>query len=207
MNSGALNVPIKISEILSFLDIASAINIISEMNCNILRKEFVELDLSIKESIDNTKTINRQINLSDFFERTNFVEEANNHASFKSAVSFKQLYSHKGQENTKGHTSIGVQKGSTLLRALSKIGTLDKKQVRTSGESFDMLKKQRRDEIINTIQKKGGNATITDIKNEAHGSLASCGEKTLQRELLSMTKDGVLNKTGEKRWSRYFLKN
>ena len=33
-----------------------------------------------------------------------------------------------------------------------------------------------------------------------------CGEKTLQRELVSMAKDGVLNKTGEKRWSRYFVK-
>src|SRR3972149_6868328 len=29
----------KISELMSFLDIASVVNIISEMNCNILRKE------------------------------------------------------------------------------------------------------------------------------------------------------------------------
>ena len=40
----------KIAEIMSFLDIASAVNIISEMNYNILRKEFSELNQSISES-------------------------------------------------------------------------------------------------------------------------------------------------------------
>jgi hypothetical protein len=37
-------------------------------------------------------------------------------------------------------------------------------------------------------------------------ALISCSEKTLQRELVSMVKNGVLDKMGEKRWSRYFLK-
>ena len=52
--------------------------------------------------------------------------------------------------------------------------------------------------------------TITDIKHKGHaipkGLVASCGEKTLQRELISMVKDNMLYKTGEKRWSRYFVK-
>src|SRR3989344_6143475 len=40
----------KIAEVMSFLDIARAINIISEMNVNILRKEFLLLNQSILES-------------------------------------------------------------------------------------------------------------------------------------------------------------
>jgi hypothetical protein len=94
-----------------------------------------------------------------------------------------------------------------LISSMSHRNTKD-----TNASDFHILKKQRRDEIINIIGKKGGNATITDIKNSAYGlpaqagSLVSCGEKTLQRELVSMVKDGVLNKTGEKRWSRYFIK-
>ena len=75
---------------------------------------------------------------------------------------------------------------------------------------FDMLKKQRRDDIINIIKNIGGNATIKDIKNKINigvqGSLV-CSEKTLQRELVSMTKDGVLDKEGSKRWTHYFIKN
>ena len=39
----------KIEQILSFLNIASDIRMISEMNCNILRKEFTELKQSIQE--------------------------------------------------------------------------------------------------------------------------------------------------------------
>ncbi len=56
-----------------------------------------------------------------------------------------------------------------------------------------------------------GMATIKDIKDkikttpEQASFLVSCSEKTLQRELVSMVKDGVLNKTGKKRWSRYFV--
>jgi hypothetical protein len=52
---------------------------------------------------------------------------------------------------------------------------------------------------------------ITDIRTKSNGhpdqfsAIVSCGEKTLQRELVSMVKDGVLKKLGEKRWSRYML--
>ena len=66
--------------------------------------------------------------------------------------------------------------------------------------------------ILNIIKTIGGSATIKDIKDRAKampeqaGLLVSCSEKTLQRELVSMVKDDVLNKTGEKRWSRYFMK-
>ncbi len=71
---------------------------------------------------------------------------------------------------------------------------------------FNIFKKQRRDNIIAIIKNNGGNASIKDIKIKANDdNLLACSEKTLQRELMSMTKNGVLNKTGEKRWSRYSL--
>lgn len=195
----------KISEIMSFLDIAFAVNIISEMNCNILRKEFLELNKSIKESAENAKdqinSLNRKINLSEFLK-----EEL---SSLKHP-SIRDAYKTIGQQSS---NSIGVQKGSTLMKALSAVGSpvrsvalSERKINHTSGDSFDVLKKQRRNEISNIIQKREGGATITDIKNGSYGSLISCSEKTLQRELLSMVKDNVLNKTGEKRWSKYFLK-
>ena len=72
---------------------------------------------------------------------------------------------------------------------------------------FEVLKGQRRTEILSIIKANSNGATITDIKAKTFGSLISCGEKTLQRELIDMLKDGVLKKTGEKRWSKYFLSN
>ena len=66
MHSIPQNAYNKISEIVSFLEIASAVNIISEMNCNILRKEFIELALSPKDSENKINSFNRQISLSNF---------------------------------------------------------------------------------------------------------------------------------------------
>jgi hypothetical protein len=205
----------KISEIMSFLDIASAVNIISEMNCNILKKEFLELNQSIKESVGEARPnmlglASRSVDLSDFFQ-----EELSSVRQGLAEVENKEKF--------KGHyighqypTRIGVQKGSTLMKALSdKITpetTFPSDRRGTQGsQDFDKLKKQRRDDIINIIKTIGGNATIKDIKDRTQTlkdkipSLVSFSEKTLQRELVSMVKDGVLNKTGEKRWSKYFL--
>ena len=181
----------KIEQILSFLNIAFDVRMVSEMNCNILRKEFAELKQSIQE----------------FTTKNNlWFEEFTKDSPSPKVVSFN-----------KGHaTRIGVQKGSTLMDALNKIG---------HAESFQILKDKRREEIIAIIKacpssgvdKKNNSGTeglpanlragasITDIKNGAKETLVSCGEKTLQRELISMVKDNVLKKTGAKRWSQYFL--
>lgn len=193
----------KIDQIMSFLDITSTINIISEMNYSILKKEFLELNQSLKEFTDKVKTINKQINLSEFFREFPSARQG-------LAEGNKGEYSIGHQHSTR----VGVQKGSTLMKALSdKIGTEARPQgLRSSyARDFDILKKQRRNDIINIIKSINGNATIKDIKDRVRASqgendsLASCGEKTLQRELVSMVKDSVLNKTGKKRWSRYFL--
>ncbi len=173
----------KVQTILSLLDVSLAINLISEMNFNILRKEFTELSNSINK--------NKQVNhawLEEFLIQPSPKEEAQD-------LKINRLPDIKGQIRTR----IGVQKGSTLMKALSdKANSL-------SDRNFNLIKEERRNLIIKSIKDNGGSATITDIKTKATGSLVSYGEKTLQRELVSMVKDGVLKKTGEKRWSRYFL--
>ncbi|MFA6257699.1 MAG: hypothetical protein WC671_01660 [Candidatus Paceibacterota bacterium] len=208
MNSTSLNVCSKISEIVSFLDIASAVNIISEMNHSILKKEFFELNQSVKKSVGEVKTIDKQIDLSEFFR--------------EELPPARQSLSEEGEKgNYIGHhnghqysTRVGVQKGSTLMKALSdKINNKRLQDLHNSyAQNFDIFKKQRREDIINIIKAISGNGTIKDIKDRAKSSpnefksLVSSSEKTLQRELVSMVKDGVLKKTGEKRWSKYFLK-
>ena len=196
MNSAPAHICAKIAEIMSFLGIASTMNIISEMNSNILKKEFLELDHSIKASSYKKEVFNKQIDLSEFF---------------SSDLTVREPERPKGHYKSIGHqysTRLGVQKGSTLLKALS-----DTKFSPLKTYDFDILKKQRRQSIIDIIKTTSDGVTIKDIKDKVQANpsksspLASCGEKTLQRELVSMVKDGVLNKTGEKRWSRYFFTN
>lgn len=199
----------RISEIMSFLDIAGALNFISEMNSNILKKEFLELKQSIK-------VLNPDETLSEFF-KERFPPLPNPISPRPSPLGSSQ----RRNLNSKGHTRIGVQKGHTLMQALNRVEVSNKFSMMSNRDltpatedAFYILKRQRRDEIIKILELNPGGLTITDIRSKVQalpadkqGTLASCSEKTLQRELISMVKDGVLNKTGEKRWSRYFIKN
>ena len=203
MHSVPTNAVIKIAETVSFLNIASSMNFISEMNCTILKKEFIELKASIQENIDMKPTW-----LADFFLRPHHILDENKYQKNSPENSIGHGKSTKRQTSTR----IGVQKGSTLMQALSDKILSGVGHPTVSTHSFDTLKKQRRDDLVNVIKILGGSATIKDIKDkvkvapEQSNALFSSSEKTLQRELISMVKDNVLNKTGAKRWSRYFLK-
>ncbi len=191
------NLDQKIDTALSFLDVAAAINLISEMNSSILKKEFIELKQSVRDSI-NRKEPN-----------PNWLEEFLVPATTASLPNARPLFGairHPiGQvgSKSKGHagTRIGVQKGSTLMQALS-----DKAEHLSDRKNNSiLLRNQRRNEIIKIIKGVGGNTTITDIKNKMKGDFSILSEKTIQRELFSMVEDGVLDRTGKKRWSKYFL--
>ena len=154
----------KISELMSFLDIASAVNIISEMNFNILRKEFSELNQSILSAQVEKEALNKRIDLTDFFADSN-EEELNPHPTSPliRGRSKEGVYPNFGREISKGHTSIGVQKGSTLMKALSRVKLVSHSthgsNLKTTDHNvdvFDVLKKQRRDSIINIIKTIGG---------------------------------------------------
>ena len=213
--SGAHTSPIqitsKINEIVSFLEISSALNLISQMNCDVLKKEFVNLKLSIQET-DRTKTLwfegfldNSSGDVENQIEDQSLLDDQKSFIGHKNLLRTQQI-----------STTVGVQKGSTLMKALAeKTSSLLKKSTisnKVSIYNFDILKQKRREEIIRILRTSNKNGyTITDIKNKSKGlfvpveALLSCSEKTLQRELISMVKDHVLYKTGEKRWSKYFI--
>ena len=71
--------------------------------------------------------------------------------------------------------------------------------------NFEILKQKRRETIIKVIKNKPEGVSIKDIVLAVRSLGEETGEKTLQRELISMIKDNVLKKTGEKRWSQYSL--
>ena len=189
----------KIEQVLSLLNIASAMNFISEMNYTILNKEFIALKDSIHES-----TQIKPMWLEEFLESSP-LEGWPKAGVDKLIPPPPKGYSSRGELISKGHTRIGVQKGGTLLKALNEVSD---KNLTAPAQDFDMLRKERRYNIVNIIKNSGGSATIKDIKDKANSELKGTfnfSEKTLQRELMSMIKDGVLYKTGEKRWTRYSL--
>lgn len=63
------------------------------------------------------------------------------------------------------------------------------------------VKKSGRQSTIVSLLKRKKEIMIKDITPLING----CSEKTIQRELSSMVKSGLLRRMGEKRWSRYSL--
>ena len=184
----------KIGEMMSFLNIASAMNLVSPMNFNILEKEFLLLEQSIKESI-----IIKPAWLEEFWRET-------------PDFSIDEEKSGGGSAG-RDHTRIGVQKGSTLMKVLSDktkflSDRADRSQkLMSNKENFNLLKKKRQEGIVSIVKKGGGKASIKDIRENIQSitGLPPQSEKTLQRELVALAQAGVLKKEGDKRWSRYSL--
>ncbi|MEX2029059.1 MAG: hypothetical protein WD963_01090 [Candidatus Paceibacterota bacterium] len=177
-----------IEGILSFLGLAFTMNMISEMNKNILVNEFTKLKNSLIVPQDNPAWLEEFLREEEFSPR---------------------LETEGRERRSLGSTHLGVQKGSTLLKALKDNLSGVRRPTGRKTQDFNGLKKQRRESIINIIKTNAGSATIKDIQAKIVRGSALYGEssKTLQRELASMVKDSVLKKKGSKRWTQYFLKN
>lgn len=67
-------------------------------------------------------------------------------------------------------------------------------------ERVQEIQKDRRATILGLVQKKD-RITVKDAAN----LIKDCSEKTIQRELLALVKQGVLKKEGERRWSTYSM--
>ncbi|MFA5095611.1 MAG: winged-helix domain-containing protein [Candidatus Paceibacterota bacterium] len=193
----------KITTILSFLNIAFDIGMISEMNCNILKKEFTELKRSIQEFTTQNHL---------WFEEFILHSSENESPTFNKQTKIQPPINNMSV-NKRQSTRIGVQKGGTLLKALSnRVSIMSDKNNPVSyappGRNhlgFELLKQQRRESILKIIKNKPEGISIKDIVSAIRNFGEEIGEKTLQRELVSMVKDNVLKKTGEKRWSQYFI--
>lgn len=68
------------------------------------------------------------------------------------------------------------------------------------GEAHAPATQSRRERVLSVIKDKT-EATIKDIRE----TVTDCSEKTIQRELIDLIKDGVVVREGERRWSKYKL--
>ncbi len=170
-------------EIVSLLEIGEMSGQITNMNCRLVSEEIERLVLAAErmvsqsESFPMSSKVGRVLDKDDTVsKRTDFISDMDKKDKKKSHVK-----SHKGH--------IHVPLKSTDAKDVSNVS----KDVSNSRES-------RRSAIISLL-KDGRHLSVKDFSNVIPG----VSEKTIQRELLSMVEDGVLNKEGERRWSRYFV--
>jgi len=175
------NIRITILEIISFLEVSFTAKTITEMNIKIFKRE---LGFLIKFIDNNPNEIEQK---DSSFLKNDFFKVRGGNLQTKMMVS-------KKEELFKGHDK-GQSKGHFITSSQS----FDRAKTRDISSS---MKKQSRKNQILKLFNKGQKLTIKDISQVVD----DCGEKTIQRDLQLMMKEGSIKKEGERRWSQYSLK-
>ena len=205
-----------ISETLGLLELALVAGIISEMNFTILKREYVSLrdTIEVKKVSRESRTDNV---LGDGFFRSSFSEHTQNKAIDRRThdapiADSRQRLATPSQKVFGAPIPIGHSKGHIERQMSDSMSFINKSQGQSMGtpktvintvsdrNSLDVAKETRRVRILKLI-KDNREVTIKDIANH----FPDVSEKTVQRELVSLTEAGVLKRFGERRWSRYAL--
>lgn len=173
----------RISELLSFIDIASTIGFISEMNSSILNREFKNLITELQSY--QSKDTHFAFTLEDAMFEVEKKEE-----SFPTIPSRNDSHGYKGQIIKRTYLPF-----STTHKAQSLAPSV-KSQTR-------ILDKQDRSQKIVSVIKASPDSKIGVSIKDIAIAFTDCGEKTIQRELNALVDKGLIKKIGEKRWSRY----
>ena len=190
-----------ISIVISCLEVSFNAGVCSSMNCEILKREYEAL---------------RELLGSDLVARgagavsipSNFLypslDEIKNIIPKKSETNFAGLPSGSSHRQDKGQI-----KDSQELRTNQIQGSTSARLNLESGRPLgrEVYKGDRRGLVVSLFT-DGGEYTVKDIISRLSltGKKVEISEKTIQRDLLSLVADGVLNKRGERRWSRYSKK-
>lgn len=203
-------------EIRSLVSLGLSTSLISSMNGSILNTEITSLIQDIEaekisrigefggvrahlrhKEISLTKEM-FDVNPGEIFEKRQ-KEQYENDVSLTSEISKNTNVQYKGQPNfqtnSKGHSDVMP----THVRPV--VNPKSQNSISASPKSDIAIRLGRRNTIIKLI-KDMKEVTIKDVST----IVPDVSEKTIQRELLNLVSEGVLKKTGEKRWSRYSLK-
>jgi len=173
----------RIYELLSLIEIGNTIGFVSDMNTNILKREFLGLITEIEAYQPKDK-----------------------HASFTINESMLEVPRATLEETSFSHNISGSVFNTSLF---GKGHIKDKRtnefsnQITTPSYRTPLLHKEgNREDRINKILsliKDKSEVSIKDISSV----FTDCSEKTIQRELNSLVSKGQIKKIGAKRWSRY----
>lgn len=220
-----------VTEIISLLHVAVTTGIVSNMNGEILMDGFRSLQSVLEKkqpiltremlTIDNEAELLSDKHFSSAVTSTSYdvmtpLSLARLHGenesvrrteeSLRSAQILTRLEkdNYKGQQNTEKESDKSDRQAVPRKDTPSVHSVLMKHTAPVPSQlasSFQMRKQSRRDQIL-ALFVKGVDVSIKDIAARIKG----CSEKTIQRELNALLYDNVIERIGEKRWSRYILR-
>lgn len=187
-----------ITEIISFLKIANISGYMSEMNFSVLKREYIDIGILIKTRRVDLAPGNVRLPKS-FFEVPNLYET---HSQKQEILKTKDNVLVKDIGNSAKQISKKVFKTDLRKESFVKDTSDFTKKSKSNiyPKTADIRHNNRRNTILELLQNKPS-VTVKDVTDAVHG----CSSKTLQRELLSLVDEGILEKKGERRWSTYSL--
>jgi DNA-binding transcriptional ArsR family regulator len=217
----------KVERVVSFLDIASGTRMISEMNANVLKKEYLALKDAIEAEWSNIHDRARPMFSERFFEVERELPSPA-HVAFqpeRTSVAFTPrheptLTRYTPQTPTRSTEKLPVTSRPTLPItppvAISEVRAPESHPAEPrprpeprqlaerdlSGSARTDFGRDDRRKIIFALLNQKPSVTVGDIGK----SIPGVSEKTIQRELLAMVGEGILTKHGERRWSTYALR-
>jgi hypothetical protein len=221
-----------VTEIMSLLHVAVTTGIVSQMNGELLMEGFRSLQLVLEKKqpiftkemlhVENEEELSNDKNFSSAVTSTSYDAltplsiarlHENVHDLRRTQESLRQAQllakvEGKGQKKEIPVKDISESASDDIkdndLRQASTHAVLMEhaaRPVNTLASSFQMKKLSRREQIL-ALFVRGVDVSIKDIAARIKG----CSEKTIQRELNALLYDNVIERIGEKRWSRYILR-
>ncbi|MDO8594464.1 MAG: hypothetical protein Q7R93_03040 [bacterium] len=208
----------EIAHLLSLLDLAYVAELLSSMNFLILKKE-IEIIFNIIDGKARTSSPTQPPFLDErFFALSKDMFDGAGQSKDELALSvsaetkaeespvvrsfgeFERLRRereefHKGQ---KIKDNVFYKKLPDTVKAPNALSVPRTSPIRSSSDN--QIKEERRKDILGVLR-DGRTATIKDFSSVISG----CSEKTVQRLLIEMVRDGILQREGDRRWSRYSI--
>jgi hypothetical protein len=194
---------VRIGEIISFIEISHTIGFVSEMNANILKKEFTFLISELNSYQSKNQTTSFGEVTFENQKRSSFILREDMFAIEKEIPKISQtLYSQISSiKDTQGHIKNDQNKMSFTNNFIAS-PLVGSRLQRHSGETNSIAKDDRSLKILGLIKDKKDVAYGISIKDISI-AFPDYSEKTIQRDLNFLVAKGQIKKSGEKRWSRY----
>jgi hypothetical protein len=220
-----------VTEIISLLHVASTTGLISDMNGIILTEGFRTLQLVLEKkqpiltrdmlTIDSEEALSSSVTQHSGIVSTSYdvltplgmarAQEKNAQGDVGSVLKRQStIQVSQGNTNPEAKEKVsstkrqedGQQKGQVSVPSVRSVLLQHATPVpQALPSSFQNRKQTRREQIVSLFV-KGVDVSIKDIAARIKG----CSEKTIQRELNALVYDNVIERIGEKRWSRYILR-
>lgn len=186
---------IEIFFVISLIETSVIEGVFDEENASLLQEEYMKV-ISVLEIFSG-----------EYKENNLFIEKLNNIKSELNVDNQDVFDLNKNPINgirNKGEIFLDSKIKNNNLNINNIVGrnySMSRGQSDYKRQDINVIKDNNRQEIIiDTIRKKGV-VTIKDISVV----LPNVSEKTVQREIISLVGRGLINKEGERRWSRYSL--